>query len=143
MWRLRSVSADLRVASDQNATRRRGSSSGVHVDRIIVGKRHDSRRNDRADFSRIFASDQCLSMRVTNSTISGNTAVDEGGGIAAGAFGEKRIVSSTITGNDADRGGGIQGPFVATNLPVELKGTIVAGDARSAPTRRTGPIACS
>ena len=40
-------------------------------------------------------------------------------------------MSSTITDNQADRGGGIQGPFVTTNLPVELKGTIVAGNTRA------------
>ena len=63
----------------------------------------------------------------------------KGVGSAAGAIGVKRIVSSTITDNEADRGGGIQGPFVTTNLPVELKGTIVAGNTALSANPTNGP----
>jgi large repetitive protein len=80
-----------------------------------------------------------ISMRVTNSTISGNVAGAEGGGISAGAFGVKRFVNSTITDNEAERGGGILGPFVTTNLPVELKGAIVARNRARSPNPTNGP----
>jgi len=78
-------------------------------------------------------------MRITNSTISGNVAATEGGGVSAGSFGVKRFVNSTITANEAERGGGILGPFVTTNLPVELKGTIVAGNTARSPNPTNGP----
>lgn len=73
-------------------------------------------------------------LEITNSTISGNTAdADEtsggsGGGVSAGSFGSKEIISSTITDNSADVGGGIAGPFISGLQPVQLKGTIVAGN---------------
>ena len=76
-----------------------------------------------------------ISLLIVNSTVSGNIAdadgsggAGEGGGLAVGAIGSKRIVSSTITRNRATRGGGFQGPFVTGNQPVRLKGTIVAGN---------------
>ena len=121
-----------------------GPGGGIHVDRasLVINSSTVSRNESGQHGGGISGAGDPgapLSLKVTNSTISGNVATDEGGGISAGAIGEKRIVSSTITDNEADRGGGIQGPFVTTNLPVELKGTIVAGNTALSANPTNGP----
>ena len=47
-------------------------------------------------------------LTVINSTISGNSAGDYGGGIASGSFG-MMIVNSTVSGNSAATCGGVCG----------------------------------
>ena len=141
------IAPDSRLTLAQSTIDRNdagGPGGGIHIDRgsLVVNSTTVSRNESAQHGGGISGAGDPgnpLSMRVTNSTISGNTAVDEGGGISAGAIGEKRIVSSTITDNEADRGGGIQGPFVTTNLPVELKGTIVAGNTALSANPTNGP----
>ena len=121
-----------------------GPGGGIHIDRgTLVVTSTTVARNESGQYgggiSGVGDPGAPLSLRVTNSTISGNVATDEGGGISAGAIGVKQIVSSTITDNEADRGGGIQGPFVTTNLPVKLKGTIVAGNTALSANPVNGP----
>ena len=138
---------DSRLTLSQSAVDRNdagGPGGGIFVDRGSLAVTSSTiSRNDAGQsgggISGAGDASNPISMRVTNSTVSGNSAVDEGGGIGAGTIGEKRIVSSTITNNEADRGGGIQGPFVTTNLPVELKGTIVAGNTALSPSPVNGP----
>jgi hypothetical protein len=142
-----STASHSRLALSQSTIDRNdavGPGGGVFIDRgtLVVNSTTVARNESGQQGGGIAAvSDpgDPLSMRVTNSTISGNVAADVGGGIGAGAFGEKRIVSSTITDNEADRGGGIQGPFVTTNMPVELKGTIVAGNTALSANPTNGP----
>jgi hypothetical protein len=61
---------------------------------------------------------------VTGSTVSGNTAADDGGGIHnAGVVGSLTLVDSTVTGNLATFGGGIRN-FAA----LILTGSTVSGN---------------
>ncbi|MDX6586768.1 MAG: hypothetical protein QOI31_1241 [Solirubrobacterales bacterium] len=129
-----------------------GSGGGISIDRgtlivkasTITG--NDSFQNGGGIALSSDPSDP-VTMRIENTTVSGNVADkdggggsnSEGGGISAASFGEKRIVSSTITANRANRGGGIAGPFVSTNLPVELRGTIVARNTALNPGPVNGP----
>lgn len=142
-----STAADSRLTLSRSTIDRNdavGPGGGVYIDRgtLLVNSTTIARNESGqigGGISGAGEPGEPLSMRITNSTISGNVAADEGGGIGAGSIGVKRIVSSTITDNEADRGGGIQGPFVTTNLPVELKGTIVAGNTALNPGPVTGP----
>ena len=63
---------------------------------------------------------------ITNSTISGNTAGDSGGGIF-NLDGLTRIVSSTVTGNQAAMGGGVSS-FDDNGTSTEVSSTIIAGN---------------
>jgi CSLREA domain-containing protein len=142
-----STASDSRLTLSQSTIDRNdsvGPGGGVYVDRGSLAVNSTTiARNETGQIgggiSGAGEPGDPLSMRITNSTISGNVAADEGGGIGAGSIGVKRIVSSTITDNEADRGGGIQGPFVTTNLPVELKGTIVAGNTALSANPTNGP----
>jgi hypothetical protein len=63
---------------------------------------------------------------LSNSTVTGNSALDAGGGVSFGEnfYGTTKVVNSTITDNSADEGGGIQfndienAPFTLTNSTV-------------------------
>lgn len=65
---------------------------------------------------------------VTNSTVSGNSA--EGpGSTGGGIFGSVRVVSSTVTDNSAERGGGIfSAPDCCGTNGVSVENSIVAGN---------------
>jgi CSLREA domain-containing protein len=139
--------ADSRLTLSQSTVDRNdavGSGGGIHIDRgsLVVNATTlagNEAGQEGGGISGAGDPSAPISMRVTNSTITGNVAGAEGGGISAGTFGQKKIVSSTITDNEAERGGGILGPFVTTNLPVELKGTIVAGNTARSPNPTNGP----
>jgi predicted outer membrane repeat protein len=65
---------------------------------------------------------------ITRSTVSGNRATGEGGGIFL-EDGAVALIQSTVTDNHASRGGG--GVFQADssfNLPISIRGSIVAGN---------------
>ena len=63
-------------------------------------------------------------LSVVNSTISGNSADVDGGGIDGSAGSSIIIVNSTIVGNSAATGGGI-----SSDGPVQLRNSIVAGNS--------------
>ena len=66
-------------------------------------------------------------LNVTNSTISGNTATADGGGIRVVGLNQPtvNVLSSTITANTAANGGGT---FPEAGNTVNLKGSILAGN---------------
>jgi CSLREA domain-containing protein len=74
-------------------------------------------------------------LAVTNSTISGNTSTDEGGGIANGSFvaaipaGTLNLTNSTVSGNSAKYGGGI---FHAPGATLTLDSSTVSGNSGTA-----------
>jgi RTX calcium-binding nonapeptide repeat (4 copies) len=88
----------------------------------------------------VFVSDGELS--IVNSTLSGNAAGDRGGGVYVGEpFIETTVIAnSTVTGNSAANGGGInEDQYGAT-----LRGAIVAGNAGTInPDLNNGPWATS
>ena len=63
-------------------------------------------------------------LTLTNSTVSGNTAVTEGGGIFN--FGTLTVIGSTISGNSGTNGGGIENQGTAT-----VTNSTVSGNAAS------------
>ena len=76
--------------------------------------------------------------RITNSTISGNTAGDDGGGVYA-SYGRTIIQHSTITGNTAADGDGISSfnDFFNYNR-TEVHSSIIAGNTDDDDVRTTG-----
>src|SRR5262249_8270104 len=81
-----------------------------------------------------------ISVTFGNSTISGNTAGAQGGGIAtASSFGTLTVQNSTITGNSAVTGGGVArslgtGAFAIESTIVSGNSAAVAPDISSAGT---------
>jgi len=67
-------------------------------------------------------------LTVTNSTISGNTALDDGGGIFIANRSFVRLIDSTVSGNTAgDDGGGI---FIADNIAtLSIENSSVSGNS--------------
>lgn len=128
-----------------------GAGGGIRVDRgtvRLVASTLAGNRTDEAGGGLSMGSDPSFpaSVRIVNSTISGNVAdadgdggAGEGGGLSLASFGSKVVISSTITRNRATRGGGILGPFVTGLGPVELKGTIVAGNTATLANPVNGP----
>lgn len=51
--------------------------------------------------------DSALFVRLTNSTFSGNTATNHGGGICFHSVGDGALINSTVSGNEASIGGGV------------------------------------
>ncbi|MGH7789403.1 MAG: choice-of-anchor Q domain-containing protein [Candidatus Binatia bacterium] len=80
-----------------------------------------------------FRSDGEFTLRVIDSTISGNSAAnDSGGGILhlsnASSGGTLEVINSTITGNAAGNGGGIATIVGSGNLVTTLRNSIVANN---------------
>lgn len=80
--------------------------------------------------------------RIFNSTISGNSATDDAGGLSVGFGNDVSIASTTITDNTADSDGDGQGSgggiVVAVGGSLEIRNTILAGnfDGSTFPTPR-------
>src|SRR4051794_29931984 len=95
----------------------------------------DSTANDGGGIGTRFTEENFPTVRVVNSTISGNTAVLTGGGISLGV-GALTVVNSTITGNTATgngatdgRGGGIFTGSRARLFNVTIVGNTAQGAA--------------
>lgn len=67
---------------------------------------------------------------VSNSTVSGNSAADAGGGISfgEGVYSGAGVINSTITDNEADFGGGIQFADMVYSVPFTLTDSTVTGN---------------
>jgi predicted outer membrane repeat protein len=69
---------------------------------------------------------------VTDSTLSADTSGSSGGGIFNDYYGVLAVSNSTLSTNSASNGGGIKNPGAAGYSPLELQNTIVAGNSSSA-----------
>jgi hypothetical protein len=76
---------------------------------------------------------------MTNSTVSGNTAGRNGGGIST-ASGIVNITNSTIVNNTAAMGGGVIRVFTGSSDPINFRNTIVANNTASTAPDISGPI---
>jgi predicted outer membrane repeat protein len=80
------------------------------------------------------------SVTLTNTTVSGNSAAENGGGYNDAEATELKLFNVTVTGNTADSdgdntfadGGGIVGPFTARN-------SIIAGNTEASPGGAQAP----
>src|SRR5205823_1656551 len=76
----------------------------------------------------IFFGDTASSLQMTNSTVSGNSASGDGGGVAN--EGNATIDTSTVSGNSAVYGGGIYNGDTAATL--HMTNSTVSGNSASA-----------
>jgi hypothetical protein len=68
-------------------------------------------------------------LTVTNSTLSGNSAVDSGGGIFNEPFSTLTVTNSTLLGNSTANADTFGGGIGFTNGSATLKGTLLAGNS--------------